>query len=154
AKSSPLLSSLSHCKIGAGRASLTKQAHPGTVGAATQGRETVAMRSFLWEFFLFGLKQARACLFAATFFTLLLLSRHVPLFGLARYDFLCLAAIAVQVVLLVTRIETLDELVVLCAFHAVGLVLELFKTHPAIGAWSYPEDGFFKLGTVPLYSGF
>jgi uncharacterized membrane protein YoaT (DUF817 family) len=30
----------------------------------------------------------------------------------------------------------------------------LFKTHPAIGSWSYPEDGYLKISTVPLYSGF
>jgi uncharacterized membrane protein YoaT (DUF817 family) len=109
---------------------------------------------FLWEFFVFGLKEARACIFAGIFFGLLLVSRHIPLLGLPRYDFLCLAAIAVQIILVATRIETKEELFVLCAFHAVGLVLELFKTHPAIGSWSYPEFGYLKLGTVPLYSGF
>jgi uncharacterized membrane protein YoaT (DUF817 family) len=112
------------------------------------------MRSFLLEFFLFGVKQARACIFAATFFALLLLSRYLPFFGLARYDFLCLAALSVQAILLWTGIETKGELLVLCAFHSVGLALELFKTHPNIASWSYPEEGFLKIGTVPLYSGF
>jgi uncharacterized membrane protein YoaT (DUF817 family) len=121
---------------------------------APRNRKDPAMRAFLWEFFVFGLKQARACLFAGLFFGLLFLSRHVPLFGLARYDFLCLAAVAVQVVLLVTRVESKDEAMTLCAFHALGLALELFKTHPAIASWSYPEGGFLKVGCVPLYSGF
>lgn len=112
------------------------------------------MRAFLHEFFLFGVKEARACAFAGSFFLLLLLSRHVPLFGLPRYDFLCLGALAIQAVLLWTRIETKEEALVLCVFHAFGLGLELFKTHPAIGCWSYPEEGFLKIGTVPLYSGF
>lgn len=112
------------------------------------------MRAFLWEFLLFGLKEARACIFAGSFMLLLLLSHHVPLFGLHRYDFLFLAALGIQAVLLLTRLETRDEALVLCSFHALGLLLELFKTHPAIGSWSYPEEGFFKIGTVPLYSGF
>lgn len=112
------------------------------------------MRDFLWEFFLFGVKEARACLFAAAFFGLLLVSRHIPLFGLARYDFLCLAAVGIQIVLLVSRLETMEEALVLCTFHVLGLALELFKTHPAIGSWSYPEAGFLKIGAVPLYSGF
>ncbi len=112
------------------------------------------MRAFLWEFFVFGLKQARACLFAALFFGLLFLSRHIPLFGLPRYDFLCLAAVAIQVVLLATRLETRDEALTLCAFHVLGVALELFKTSPAVASWSYPEYGFLKIGTVPLYSGF
>jgi uncharacterized membrane protein YoaT (DUF817 family) len=112
------------------------------------------MASFCWEFFLFGLKQARACIFAGTFFTLLFLSHHLPLFGLARYDFLFLAALGVQIVLLVTRLETRDEAVTLCVFHALGLILELFKTSPQIASWAYPEHGFLKIATVPLYSGF
>ncbi len=110
--------------------------------------------TFLREFVLFGVKQAQACVFAATFFALLFLSRHIPLFGLARYDFLFLAAVAVQVVLIWTRLETRDEVLVLCAFHALGLALELFKTQPEIASWSYPEPGVLKIGTVPLYSGF
>jgi uncharacterized membrane protein YoaT (DUF817 family) len=112
------------------------------------------MRSFLREFFLFGLKEARACLFAGLFLSLLFLSRHIPLFGLPRYDFLCLAALAIQALLLWTGLETKEEALVLCMFHALGLTLELFKTHPSIGSWSYPEEGFLKIGTVPLYSGF
>jgi uncharacterized membrane protein YoaT (DUF817 family) len=112
------------------------------------------LRAFVWEFFLFGLKQARSCLFAGSFFCLLLLSRNIPLFGLSRYDFLCLAALALQALLLITRLETLREAVVLCAFHAVGLLLELFKTQPSVGSWSYPEEGYLKIGAVPLYSGF
>jgi uncharacterized membrane protein YoaT (DUF817 family) len=112
------------------------------------------MVAFLWEFFLFGMKQARACLFAGLFLSLLLLSHHIPLFGLARYDFLFLAVLGVQALLLALRLETREEALVLCAFHLLGLLLELFKTHPAIGSWSYPEEGYFKIGTVPLYSGF
>ncbi len=112
------------------------------------------MRAFLWEFWLFGVKQARACVFAGSFFVLLLLSRYLPLGGLARYDFLVLAALGIQAVLLATRIESKEEAVVLCAFHALGFVLESFKTHPAVASWAYPEDSLFRVGTVPLYSGF
>ncbi|MDZ4684973.1 MAG: DUF817 domain-containing protein [Planctomycetaceae bacterium] len=112
------------------------------------------MRAGLREFLIFGVKEARACIFAGTFLALLLLSRQLPLGDLPRYDFLFLAAVLLQVVLLATRVKTLDEVLVLCAFHAVGMGLELFKTSPAVGSWSYPEPAFFKLGTVPLYSGF
>jgi uncharacterized membrane protein YoaT (DUF817 family) len=112
------------------------------------------MISFLREFLLFGLKQARACIFAGSFFIVLFLSNHIHLFGLARYDFIFLAAVALQILLVVTKIETLDELKTICLFHLIGLCLELFKTSPQIGSWSYPEPAFFKLWTVPLYSGF
>jgi uncharacterized membrane protein YoaT (DUF817 family) len=36
----------------------------------------------------------------------------------------------------------------------IGMGLELFKTSPAVQSWSYPEAAFFRLRTVPLYSGF
>ncbi len=112
------------------------------------------MKSALYEFLVFGLKEARACIFAGLFFGVLFISHHIPLFGLPRYDFIFIAAIAIQLVLLWKRLETVDELKTLCAFHLLGLLLELFKTHPAIGSWSYPEHALLKIGTVPLYSGF
>jgi uncharacterized membrane protein YoaT (DUF817 family) len=112
------------------------------------------MLALAYEFLLFGLKQARACVFAGSFMALLLISRHVQFPGLARSDLLCLAAVLIQVVLLATRIESPGEAVVLALFHAIGLGLELYKTHPAVGSWSYPEPGVLKLGWVPLYSGF
>lgn len=106
------------------------------------------------EFLFFGIKQAQAAIFAGSFFVLLFVSHHIPLFGLARYDFLFLAALLIQLILYVTKLETKDEIKVIFLFHIIGLVLELYKTNPAIGSWSYPEEGFFKIATVPLYSGF
>ena len=112
------------------------------------------MRDVAFEFLLFGLKQARACIFAGSFFVVLILSKLLPLDPLPRYDFILLAAIVLQAGLLITRVESIQEGIVLCLFHFIGLVLELFKTHPSIGSWSYPEFGYTKFGTVPLYSGF
>jgi uncharacterized membrane protein YoaT (DUF817 family) len=43
---------------------------------------------------------------------------------------------------------------VIVLFHAIGLALELYKTSPGVAAWSYPDPGMFRVGTVPLYSGF
>jgi uncharacterized membrane protein YoaT (DUF817 family) len=106
------------------------------------------------EFLIFGLKQARACVFAGSFFLLLFLSNHIPLFGFERYDFLFIAALAIQAVLYFTGIETKDEVKTIFLFHIIGFMLEVFKTNPAIGSWSYPEPGFFKIMNVPLYSGF
>lgn len=108
----------------------------------------------VWEFFIFGIKEARSCIFAGSFFFILFISSHIPLFGLARYDFIFLATIALQVLLLATKVETWDEVRTIFLFHVIGTVLELYKTHPAIASWSYPEPGFFKIATVPLYSGF
>lgn len=111
------------------------------------------IRTALHEWILFGIKQARACIFAGSFFLLLFLSHTVTL-GLPRYDFLFLAAIAIQIILIATKIETWDEVKVIFLFHILGLCLEIFKTNPAIGSWSYPEFGYLKIFGVPLYSGF
>ncbi len=112
-----------------------------------------AARDFAIEFLVFGLKEAQACIFAASFFVVLFLSSHIPLFGLARYDFIFLAAVAIQAVMYYTRLETKDEVKVIFMFHIIGLALELYKTSAFVGSWSYPEDGFFKIAQVPLYSG-
>jgi uncharacterized membrane protein YoaT (DUF817 family) len=50
------------------------------------------------EFFVFGLKEAQSSIFAGSFFALLFLSNHIPLFGLARYDFLFLSAVGIQAI--------------------------------------------------------
>lgn len=112
------------------------------------------MRALLHEFTVFVVKEARACIFAGSFLAVLMVSKSIPLGGLARYDFILLAAIAIQIALVLTRIETLAEAGVLAVFHALGLGLELFKTQPHIGSWSYPEAAISKLWGVPLYSGF
>lgn len=119
-------------------------------------------RSRLWqdladigrELFCFVHKQGQACIFAGSFFVLLAASKYLPLFGMSRYDFLLLAAILLQFVLLASKLETRDELKTICVFHVLGLGLEIFKTHPAIGSWSYPEFAYSKIFGVPLYAGF
>lgn len=108
----------------------------------------------LWELFLFGFKQAWACLFGAIILSLLLLTKWFWPSGawLARYDFLFLVALLVQGLLLGLRMETLREARVILIFHIVGTLMELFKT--SAGSWTYPESNFFRLGHVPLFSGF
>ena len=111
-------------------------------------------RSGLYEFVLFGFKQGWACLFGGLMLALLL-GTHLfyPVDArLARYDFLTLAALLIQVAMLTLRLETLEEVRVVCAFHAAGTVMELFKTH--FGSWIYPEPALLKIGGVPLFSGF
>lgn len=112
------------------------------------------LQSGLYEFLVFGLKEAQSCIFAGSFFLLLFISKFIPLYGVARYDFLFIAAILLQIVLYLTKVETWDEVKTIFLFHIIGLALEAFKTHPSVGSWSYPEDAFFKIGTVPLFSGF
>ena len=110
--------------------------------------------SWLYEFALFGFKQGWACLFGALMLALLLATHLYYPEGaaLARYDFLALAALAIQLAMLALRLETLEEAKVILAFHVVGTVMELFKT--AAGSWLYPEPSLLRIGGVPLFSGF
>jgi uncharacterized membrane protein YoaT (DUF817 family) len=113
-----------------------------------------ALRAGLYEFLLFGLKQAWASLFGGAMLALLVGSHFLWPAGapLARYDFLVLAALGLQVLFLATRLERWDEALVIAIFHVVGTIMEVFKT--AHGSWIYPEPSLLRIGGVPLYSGF
>ena len=108
----------------------------------------------VYEFLLFGFKQGWACLFGGLLLSLLI-GTHLfyPADAtIARYDFLAISAVAIQIAMLAFRLETLDEAKVILAFHIVGTVMELFKT--AHGSWIYPEASLLRIGDVPLFSGF
>lgn len=111
-------------------------------------------RAWLYEFLLFGFKQGWACLFGALLLGLLL-GTHLfyPADApLARFDFLTLSALGIQIAMLALRLETMEEARVILAFHIVGTVMELFKT--AFGSWQYPEASLLRIAGVPLFSGF
>ena len=111
-------------------------------------------RLFLREFWLFGLKQAWACLFGGAFLALILATRFYYPEGawLSRYDFLCFAALGIQGLLLALKLETWEEAAVIAVFHVVGTIMEIYKTQA--GSWAYPEPSLLKIGEVPMFSGF
>jgi len=114
-----------------------------------------SLRGSRWhELVVFGIKQARAASFGGSLLALILLTSFFEFSTIARYDFLFLGAIFIQAMLLILKIETWKETQVILIFHVVATVMELFKTHPSIGSWQYPEPCFFKLGNVPLFTGF
>lgn len=108
----------------------------------------------LLEFLVFGAKQAWACVFGAALLAVIVAARlwYPDDAWLARNDALTLAAIAIQIVMLATRLETGRELWVIVLFHLTGTAMELFKTD--VGSWSYDGDGILRIGAVPLFSGF
>ena len=117
--------------------------------AAARGPATLA----LYEFVRFGLKQAWACLFGGAMLALIVATHlaYPAHAQLARYDFLFLAAMTLQVLMLATRLETPEEAKVICAFHVIGTLMEIEKTH--VGSWTYPEASLFHIGGVPLFTG-
>ena len=120
--------------------------------AARMGRRPAT--AALYEFLRFGMKQAWACLFGGLMLSLLLATYlfYPHDAALARYDFLFLAALFLQVSLLGFGLETIEEAKVIAAYHVVGTVMEIFKT--SVGSWIYPDDSFFRIAGVPLFSGF
>ena len=108
----------------------------------------------LVEFLVFGVKQAWACVFGAAMLAVLLATRlwYPDGAALARSDAVTIAAIVIQALMLLCRLETVRELRVVVLFHVVGTGMELFKT--SVGSWTYQGDGVLQLGNVPLYSGF
>ncbi|MCF8504919.1 MAG: DUF817 domain-containing protein [Caulobacter sp.] len=111
-------------------------------------------RGWAFEFLLFGLKQAWACLFGGLMLALLIGTRlwWPADAALHRYDFLVVAALTIQFSLLALRLERPEEALVILIFHVVGTIMELFKT--AHGSWTYPEQSLMRIGGVPLFSGF
>ena len=121
------------------------------IAAVMARRPTTA---FLYEFVRFGAKQGWACLFGGAMVALLIGTHYWYPAGapVARYDFLFLAACALQALLLALRLENLEEAKVILVYHVVGTVMELFKT--SVGSWTYPEQAFFRIAEVPLFTGF
>lgn len=99
----------------------------------------------------FGWLELQSCVFAAAVFAGLLVAFVVPL-PLPTYDALLIWCVAVTLGFWVTGLETWREVLVICAFHVLGLGLELFKVQ--VGSWAYPGDAWTKVAGVPLFAGF
>ncbi len=109
---------------------------------------------FAYEFVAFGLKMAWASLYAGLMLLLLIGTRLAwsPEWTLARYDFLLLAAVVLQIGLLALKLETPREALIVFIYHVIGTVMEVFKTK--MGSWTYPEESLLRIGGVPLFTGF
>uniref|UniRef100_A0A7C1PBF0 DUF817 domain-containing protein n=1 Tax=Agrobacterium albertimagni TaxID=147266 RepID=A0A7C1PBF0_9HYPH len=116
--------------------------------------QLTGFRRFVVEFVMFGIKEARACLFAGLFFISIFAVPRAGLFGIPRYDVLLIIALAIQIWMVWTKLETMDELKAICLFHVVGFALEAFKTAGANPSWTYQDFAYTKLLGVPLFSGF
>lgn len=113
------------------------------------------IKTIIHEFWVFGIKQAYACIFGGFLLGVMIVTRYwYPIESLHRYDFIFLAAIAFQLFLLITKLEKPREAIVIIVFHLVATAMELFKTSDQIGSWTYPEDYWFGIGNVPLFAGF
>lgn len=112
------------------------------------------IRATLVEVAVFVLKQAWACIFGASLLAVIIAARlwYPDDAAVARNDALTIAAVAIQLAMLVFRLESGRELWVIVLFHVTGTLMELFKTD--VGSWSYAAEGILRIGGVPLFSGF
>ncbi|MCW5822783.1 MAG: DUF817 domain-containing protein [Cyanobacteria bacterium TGS_CYA1] len=134
---------------------LTKETEALRLAEATEsvsGKTISAWKVIFRQLEYFTSAQALSCIFPVAIFLSLALTKVFAVPGLPRYDLLLLLCILVQFGMYTSKLETLDEVKVILVFHAIGLCLELFKTH--LGSWSYPDFAYSKIGGVPLYSGF
>lgn len=135
------------------QSALTQRLHK--VRSALRARYVIGPWSAaLFEFISFGIKQAWACLFGGALLGLILATHVFYPDGamLSRYDFLVLAAVALQVGFIMSGLETWEEAKIILVFHVVGTAMELFKTQA--GSWAYPEESLLRIGAVPLFTGF
>lgn len=114
------------------------------------------MGRYLHELWCFFLANLRASYFGVFLLAIFLLTEIITVPFVSRYDFIFLAAVGFQMCALLFRLERPREFIVILLFHILATGMELFKTHPAIGSWTYPAVGstVFALGTVPLFTGF
>jgi uncharacterized membrane protein YoaT (DUF817 family) len=111
-----------------------------------------SVRRFGQELLVFGIKNALSCLFPVFIFGILFVTQGYESTVLPRYDLLLIACLCMQVFMYFSGLETKDELKVICLFHLLGLVMEIYKVNH--GAWSYPAFAYTKVLGVPLFSGF
>jgi len=124
-------------------------------GCATERRtDLTGVRRFALEFWAFGIKQVRACLFVGLFFTAVFTVPRSGVLGVPRYDVLLVVALAIQLWMVRAKLESIDELKAITLFHVLGFMLEVFKTSSSIRSWSYPDFAYTKVFGVPLFSGF
>ncbi len=114
------------------------------------------MRQFFSDFLVFIYKQAYACVFGFFLVFMIIVTKYYyPLEGiLYRYDFLFLSALSFQILLIITKLEEWQEVKVIAIFHIVAMGMEVFKTYPSIGSWSYPEPFLLGIMNVPFFAGF
>jgi uncharacterized membrane protein YoaT (DUF817 family) len=117
-------------------------------------QQLTGWRRFACEFVCFGLRQARACLFAALFFAAVFAVPRTGIAGIPRYDALLMLALLIQGWMLWARLESFDEFKAIMLFHVIGFVLEAFKVSGGVQSWSYPDFAYTKVLGVPLFSGF
>lgn len=97
-------------------------------------------------------QESLACIFPWSLLLCMVLTKHIAVPGIPRYDAILLFALILQYALYRMGWESDREVKVIATFHILGLLMELYKT--SLGCWAYPEYSWLRIGRVPIYSGF
>ena len=115
-----------------------------------ESRKLPALRNTLLDLLEFTRLQFLSAIFGITLFVILAATKlYSPI---PRYDLILILCLGVQWWMLRSGMESLAELKVISLFHVLGLAMEVWKVHH--GSWSYPDEGYLRIGGVPIYSGF
>src|SRR3989344_2642931 len=114
------------------------------------------MKIFMKELWCFFTASLRASYFGVFLLSIFILTEFITVPWIGRYDLIFLAAVGFQICALIFGFERPREFFVIILFHILATGMELFKTNPAVGSWTYPGLGsaIFVFGTVPLFTGF
>jgi uncharacterized membrane protein YoaT (DUF817 family) len=106
------------------------------------------------EVAVFTLKQLWACLFGGLLLLAIICTNAIWAsdWPIARYDALFAFAVVTQAAMLFFKLENWQEAKVIALFHITGTAMEIFKVNS--GSWAYPEEAYFMVVNVPLFSGF
>jgi uncharacterized membrane protein YoaT (DUF817 family) len=114
------------------------------------------VKKLLKQLIRFAMLQAQASLFAGLLLSLIILTFLFlpPESPINRFDVLFIAAVAIQILLIKFKLESLQELKVIITFHILAMIMEVFKTSPQIGSWHYSPGFMVGIKGVPLFAGF
>lgn len=77
-----------------------------------------------------------------------------PITDMYRYDFLFYCALILKILFLCLGQESKKEFVMILMFHFSGVLMEVYKTSPQIGSWTYPEPFLIGIAGAPFFAGF
>ena len=111
------------------------------------------MKSFFLELYYFLKKNFYSAIYWIILIFIILISSLIPEEIISKYDSIFIIVIFLQIFLIIFKIETKKEFLVILIFHWLATAMEIFKTSDSIWSWKYPdiENSFFVLWNIPLF---
>ena len=111
------------------------------------------MKNFFIETYHFLKQNFYSAIYWIILIFIILISGFIPEDIISKYDSIFIIVIFLQIFLILFKIETKKEFLVILIFHTIATAMEVFKTSDAIWSWKYPdiENSFFVLWNIPLF---